>query len=237
MYLIAELCGQHGGSIRRLEQMALQAKMGGANAVKVQLYDTYNMPGDNRKNWEYLNISFEDLKRFKLFCDGLHIDLFSSVFDEERLEWCIKLDFQVMKVASYVLQEWPDLAEKIVKTGKKTIVSLGMWDWENLAPPFNAQNVEYLYCVSKYPGTLEDIRMPNFNTHSFFTGYSDHSPGISATLYSITRGATIIEKHFTTSKSLQKDTEKGHLCSMDYNELIAIRTFADDFKILSSNYN
>ena len=51
VYIIAELCGQWGGSIRRAEQMILQCKMGGADAVKVQLWDTYRMPGDNRELW------------------------------------------------------------------------------------------------------------------------------------------------------------------------------------------
>jgi len=33
-YIISELCGQWGGSVRRAEQMILQSKMGGADAVK-----------------------------------------------------------------------------------------------------------------------------------------------------------------------------------------------------------
>ena len=39
VYIISELCGQWGGSIKRAEQMILQSKVGGADAVKVQLWD------------------------------------------------------------------------------------------------------------------------------------------------------------------------------------------------------
>ena len=48
-YIISELCGQWGGSISRAKQMIDQSKDGGANAVKVQLWDTYKMPGYNRQ--------------------------------------------------------------------------------------------------------------------------------------------------------------------------------------------
>jgi N,N'-diacetyllegionaminate synthase len=233
MYLIAELCGQHGGSLRRLEQMTLQAKASGADAVKLQLYDTYRMPGVERQRWEYLGFSFDELKQFKEYCDRLHIDCFASPFDEDRFEWCMELDFPILKVASYVLQEWPDLAEKMVATGKRTLISLGMFDYEKNGFPFKADNVEYLYCVSKYPGTLEDIHLPDFSNHSHFVGYSDHTPGNTAVYSAITRGAKVIEKHFTTSKALQQDLEKGHFCSMDAKECEAIRNFSDEYSLLS----
>src|SRR5690606_3348756 len=127
----------------------------------------------------------------------------------------------------------PDLAEKIIATGKRTLVSLGMYDWETKGVPYKAKNAEYLYCVSKYPGTLEDVKIPDFNTHPFFVGYSDHTPGNTAVYCAIMRGAKVIEKHFTTSKALQQDTEKGHFCSMDTNDLAAIRNFSDEFMILN----
>ena len=60
VYIISEICGQWGGSIRRAEQMILQSKIAGADAVKVQLYDTYKMPGEDRQKWEYLNITKEN---------------------------------------------------------------------------------------------------------------------------------------------------------------------------------
>lgn len=232
MYLVAELCGQHSGSMRRLEQMALQAKMAGADAVKVQLYDTYRMPGENRERWEYLGISFDELKGYKEYCDRLNLDLFASFFDEDRLQWCLDLDFPILKVASMVLKVWPELAEKCVASGRRVVISLGMYDWEANGAPYDADNVEYLYCLARYPGTLDDIHIPDFNTHPFFTGYSDHAPGNAAVFQAIMRGATFIEKHFTTSRTLQCDTEKGHFCAMEGPDLAAIRTFSDEYDIL-----
>ena len=192
------------------------------------------MPGENRQRWEYLGISFEELKRLKSLCDNLGLDLFASFFDEERLNWCLELDFPILKIASFALKEWPELVEKAVASGKRTIVSLGMYDWQAKGKPFNADNVEYLFCIPRYPGTLEDVDIPDFNGHPVFTGYSDHTPGNTAVYYAIMRGAKVVEKHFTISKALQRETEKGHFCSMDTQELAAIRNFADEFHILTN---
>ena len=68
VYIIAELCGQWGGSIRRAEQMIMQCKMGGADAVKVQLWDTYRMPGDNRELWEYLAMTKKTVFKIERLC-------------------------------------------------------------------------------------------------------------------------------------------------------------------------
>jgi len=224
MYLISELHGQYGGDLSVAEQMILQSKMFGAHAVKVQLYDPMRL-NKNRRH-QYLSLTFDDLRRLKEFADTLRIDFFASPFDEERLEWCLRLDFPVIKIASTVLACYPDLARAMVETGKRTIVSLGMYDWKSQGPPFDSSNVEYLYCIAKYPASLEDVEMPDFRT-SFFSGYSDHTPGTTACMVAVAHGARIIEKHFTINHSLQKETEKAHACAMTCEELRNIRAFWD----------
>ena len=67
VYIISELCGQWGGSVKRAEQMILQSKIAGADAVKVQLWDTYKLPGENREKWEYLSMTKDQLKRLYEF--------------------------------------------------------------------------------------------------------------------------------------------------------------------------
>ena len=57
------------------------------------------------------------------------------------------------------------------------------------------------------------------------TGYSDHSIGIGACIEAASRGATLIEKHFTLDKNLQCETESAHSCSMDLNELKKLSEF------------
>jgi sialic acid synthase SpsE len=229
MYLISELHGQYGGDLATAEQMILQSKMFGAHAVKVQLYDPIRL-NQNRRH-QYLSLTFDQLKHLQAYAGTLGIDFFASFFDEQRLDWCLQLDFPVLKIASIALERYPDLCQAAVDTGKRTLVSLGTYDWQNQPPPFDAPNVEYLYCVAKYPATLEDIHLPDFR-QSFFSGYSDHAPGTTASMVAIARGAEIVEKHFTLSHTLQKDTEKAHTCGMTFEELRAIRAFWDDVRIL-----
>lgn len=229
MYLIAELHNQYSGDIGIAEQMILQCKLAGAHAVKVQLFDAHSLYGTSER--EYLSLSFDQVRHLQRYAESMGIELFASFFDEERLGWCLELDFPVLKIASIVVKRFPDLAQKAVGTGKRTLISLGHYDWKSQPPPFGATNVEYLYCISKYPAMLEDIEMPDFKT-SVFSGYSDHTIGTTACFYAIARGANVIEKHFTLSPSLQKRTEQAHACGMTAEDLRYIRNLWEGIRIL-----
>lgn len=229
MYLISELHNQYAGDLHTAEQMILQSKLAGAHAVKVQLYDSMRLYGTTAR--EYLSLSYDDTLRLQRYAAMLHIDFFASFFDEERLEWCLKLDLPILKIASITVERFPQLCERAISTGKRVLVSLGKWDWKARGVPFDAPNVEYLYCVAKYPALLEDIEMPDF-TRSFFVGFSDHAIGTAASLYAIARGAKVLEKHYTLSPSLQKSTEQAHAGAMTMQDLADIRLFADAMAVL-----
>jgi sialic acid synthase SpsE len=230
MYIISELHNQYSGDLGTAEQMILQSKLGGAQAVKVQLYDPMRLYGHRRR--QYLSLSFDEARRLQDYATMLRIDFFASFFDDERLDWCLKLDFPVLKIASVLLERDLALCRRAVESGRRTLVSLGKWDWQARGVPFEAPNVEYLYTVSKYPATLEEIQMPDFTT-SFFAGYSDHTIGTSAAFYAIARGTRVLEKHFTLSPSLQKETELAHAGSMTVDDLRAIRAFWDGVNVLT----
>src|SRR3989339_1448319 len=125
-YIISELHGQYGGSLDVAEQMILQSKFGGANAVKIQLYsgdfDPKSMNGD--KPGDHLSLSYEEVKRLKAYADMLHIDFFASFFDEERMQWCVDLNLPILKVANWLSREKPEIMESAIATGKPVLVSL-----------------------------------------------------------------------------------------------------------------
>jgi N,N'-diacetyllegionaminate synthase len=224
IYIISELCGQWGGSVRKAEQMILQSKMFGADAVKVQLWDTYRMPGDNREKWEYLTMNRQQFRQLEKFAKDLNIDFFASPFHEDRLVWTYGL--KINKIASSLL-EWDfDLCKKITDTNDIVYCSLGKWDKKEF--PFDKDNVKYFHCVAKYPHTFSEAKtlMPK-SFDNKLVGYSDHTIGIKACKLAIDRGATIIEKHFTLNHKLQCDTESAHICSMDYKELEELRNYCD----------
>jgi N,N'-diacetyllegionaminate synthase len=77
-----------------------------------------------------------------------------------------------------------------------------MWNKKKLPPIPKNKNISYLWCLSKYPCEPHDLKnLPKNFQKSKFDGYSDHSIGIETCLIAISRGARIIEKHFTLDKS------------------------------------
>ena len=74
-----------------------------------------------------------------------------------------------------------------------------------------------LWCCSKYPTFNEDLKKfpKKFSDKDYF-GYSDHTIGIETCLMAISRGAKIIEKHFTLDKS--NNTIRDHALSATPSE-------------------
>jgi len=228
VFIIAEIHPQFHGDMAIAQTMMLQAKLGGADAVKVQLYDPMVF-GD--KTRDYVTISKAEFKEMKQYADDLGIHLFASIFTRDRIEWCEDVDMQYYKLASITVRDDPKLCEEIIALSKPTLISLGMWDWEKQGLPFKGDQLTYFYCVSKYPTKLLELQMPIFRPDQFL-GYSDHTIGLAACLYAISRGATYIEKHFTLNKAAYFPTEMGHSGSMNLDDLRQLRAYADSLTIL-----
>jgi hypothetical protein len=227
--IVSEIHPQHHGSMSEIKRMILQSKIGGADFIKVQLYNSNKMfKNDERK---YLEINKDELIEINDYSKNVGIGIFASVFDEEKIDWCEDLNFPIYKIASITVKNRP-LCKKIISLNKPVIISLGMYTKKKI--PFNNKNVQYLYCVSEYPTNLEKIKMPNFKNNIYF-GYSDHTIGIAASIYAVSNGAKMIEKHFSLNKSINLDTEKAHICSMDFDDLKTLREISDCISMLRAN--
>ena len=227
--IISEVFPQHNGSWEELKRSILLSQAGGATFAKVQLYDSNKLFGNNDR--EYLNINFNELKNIKKFCDDIGIELFASIFDEEKIDWCEKLNFNYYKIASRTVKDDIPLCEKIISCKKTTFISLGMYDWEKKGLPFKNKMIKYFYCVSRYPTALGELELPNF-TSGKIEGYSDHTIGIAACLKAVSKGAKYIEKHFSSNKSANINTEMAHICSMDFDDLKLMKNLADSFALI-----
>ena len=230
--IISEIAPQHMGSMSEIKRMILQSKISGADIVKLQLYSSEKLWGDKKRL--YLDTTKEELKEINTFCEDTDIELSASIFDEEKLDWCEQLNFKRYKIASRTIKDDLPLCEKIISTNKNIIASLGMYDYEKNGIPFKKNNIKYLYCVAKYPTQLYEIKMPDFD-NSFFSGFSDHTVGIDACLFAVSKGAKILEKHFSNNKSLNVSTQAAHIGSMDMHDLEKIRKFSDSFNLLRNN--
>ena len=64
--IISEIHPQHYGSMSEIKRMIIQSKIGGADIVKLQLYDSKKLWGDD--NRKYLDISKDELFEINDFC-------------------------------------------------------------------------------------------------------------------------------------------------------------------------
>lgn len=230
--IIAEIGINHNGNINLAHEMIRQAAMCGADVVKFQLYSVDALFGPNGEDpnpeihagVKHMELTKDDVVKLMGWCDEEGIEFMASVFDEERLQWLEDLGVKRHKVASRTAKLTPELADKMVATGKECFVSLGFgakprWGVKHAleGQTKKPDNVKYLYCVAEYPTEFSSLALPCvFPLHPIYDGFSDHTLGLGASLAAVSRGATVIEKHFTLSKAANGF---DHICSITPDEL------------------
>jgi sialic acid synthase SpsE len=230
MFIVAEIFPQHSGDLDLAETLILQSKMGGASAVKLQLYkgNQFSKDGLDRN---YIELDFEGLKRLMDYGAKVGISVFSTAFDIERLDWLVELNSPYFKIAARMHSEMPELVEKILKLERTTFVSIA--DDSLLNRYKKLDHTICLKCVSQYPTLLEDWDFEPIREYQY-DGISDHSSGIAAPLKACTLGMNYLEKHFTLSRNLQKNTEKAHTGSMDFEELLRLKRLTLEMELIGN---
>jgi len=213
MIFIAEIGMNYNGNFPLCYELIRQAKFCGASIVKFQC-------GWRDNEGEINQLNEEKIKQLKKWSDYFEIDLMFSILNNNALELVKKINPKLVKIASRSLVDNMELVSKIIELNVETLISFGMWEEKNIKTfPFKKkQNMKFLWCDSKYPTFDDDIKkiFPNKFGNDSFDGYSDHCIGISACLIAISRGANIIEKHFTLDKSDQ--TIRDHALSATPDE-------------------
>lgn len=216
MIFIAEIGLNHNGNFGLAFELIRQAKMAGADIAKFQL-------GWRDQEGEINRITPEIMENLVKIADHYEIELMFSIITRDAFELAKPFEFPRYKVASRTVRDDLDLVKDIVAEGKETFISLGMWDGDGL-PIEDADNVLYLWCKSLYPTAPWQLDgFPKDFTDSPYAGYSDHTVGIETALLAISRGARVIEKHFTLDKS--DTTIRDHALSAtpdEFDSLVAI---------------
>jgi N,N'-diacetyllegionaminate synthase len=209
MIFIAEIGLNYNGHLNLAYEMIRQAKLAGAHVAKFQL-------GWRGKEGEMNFLDLDSLKKIEHWCKWFGLEFMVSIFTPEAYELAKQLNFNRFKIASRTVKDDLPLVHKIVAEGKETYISLGMWDQPE--PPIRGkENIKYLYCKSAYPSMPWDmVNLPKDFNNSPYYGYSDHTVGIEVALIAISRGAKVIEKHFTLDKS--DTTIRDHVLSATPDE-------------------
>lgn len=246
VYIIAEAGVNHNGSVELAKELVKKAKEAGVDCVKFQTYVTENLVTysakkakyqiDNTKNndsqysmLKKLELSFEEFKEIKNYCDELEIDFISTPFDFESIEFLKQLKMKFWKIPSGEITNYPYI-EKIAATEIPIILSTGMSDMEEVKNAVKiikkgaSRNFSILHCTTQYPAPLEEC---NFNVLDTLKnkfgvkiGYSDHTEGILAPIVAVAKGAEIIEKHFTLDKNMEGPDHKASLEPDELREMV-----------------
>lgn len=217
MLIIAEIGQNHNGDMDIAKKLIRSAKEKGADVAKFQLYDVDRIFPPNFE-W-YKEGKEAQLGKKQVFhladeCKKVGIEFMASVFDLERFGWTEELGMSRYKIASRSIYD-TELIDAIASTGKDMIVALGMWEREDFPVIETSGKLDFLYCVSKYPTMPEDLDILNVDFNKY-SGFSDHTIGVEASIVALSRGAEIIEKHFTLDKKMYGPDHSG---SMEPNEL------------------
>ena len=229
-YVIAEIGSNNNGSLVKAMRLIRSAKKSGCDAVKFQswnenLYDQKSLSKNQLRKIKKLVMSYENLKKLRLYAKVININFGTTVFDKLQLDEAIKLKCDFIKIASMDCNNFP-LIQEVVKTKKPIIISTGFTTIKELNKTIKIvnrskkKNVYFLHCVSIYPPKFTELNINNIKLLKKITkknvGFSDHSIGTLASTIATTVGAQIIEKHFTFNK---KAKGADHKISADFFEM------------------
>lgn len=219
-FIIAEACDNHMGDIDVAMEMARQAKLAGADAVKYQhhlpdeemLPDTPMSSNFDEPLYDFLKkhaLKLDDHRELSEFCKKIGITYLCTPFSARAAFELTPLAIPAFKIGSGEMTDIPSLV-KIASIGKPLIVSTGMATMEEIKRTYDAliaRNIPLalLNCVSEYPPAYEDmnIRVISELQRQFpraVIGHSDHTPDLYTSFAAVTLGASIIEKHVILDK-------------------------------------
>lgn len=227
-YIIAEMSGNHDGSLETALAIVDAAAEAGADAVKLQtftadsmtldidhpdfvinnpeslwygrrLYDLYE---EAHTPWEWHAPIFE-----RATAKGL--DCFSSPFSAEAVDFLVELGAPCLKIASLENTDLP-LIRYAAQSGLPMIISTGLaTDIEieeavATAREAGCEDLAILKCTAAYPADPNQsnvVTIPDMRERfGCEVGLSDHTMGIGVPLAAISQGAVIVEKHVTLSR-------------------------------------
>ncbi len=225
MEIIAEIGQNHNGELSLALELIHAARENGADVAKFQLYDARELFPEECNPWFEYNCKTEiDPDRLLLLaeeCRKAGIEFFASVFDVERVGWLEEIGVKRYKIASRSIHD-AELLRAVAETGKPIIASLGMWHGKDFPKIGDTSPIDYLYCVSQYPAPLSELKLASVD-FTRYAGFSDHSMGVTAALVAFSRGARILEKHFTLDKSMHGPDHKGSMTPGELKELSEYR--------------
>jgi N,N'-diacetyllegionaminate synthase len=231
VFVIAEIGINHLGNLTLCKKMIDAAHASGADAVKLQIINADESYSKSSLSYNYFkkySLSNKDIIKVSEHCNKKNIILFATPGDFSSLEIIKKLDFPAIKISSGLLTNLP-LIKEASKTKKPVILSTGMALDKDLEVAIQTvikeknRKISFLDCASLYPCPLKDVNFNRFKKFKlkYIYGYSDHTLGSLSSIVAVSRGAKIIEKHFTIDRKLKKGDNSLSIEPHEFRELIS----------------
>jgi N-acetylneuraminate synthase len=228
-FVIAELSGNHNGSLERALALVEAAAATGAPCIKLQTYraDTLTLNlsagdfviSDPRSLWtgrtlyslyEEASTPWEWHEPIMQRAAELGMACFSTPFDESAVDFLEGLKVPAYKVSSFECTHLP-LLRKVGATRKPVILSTGMASLAEIDDAVRTlresgcSDLVLLKCTSTYPASPVNSNLRTLpHLREMFgcgVGISDHTLGIGVAVAAVALGAVVVEKHFTLSRA------------------------------------
>jgi sialic acid synthase SpsE len=239
-YIIAEIGVNHDGDVERALSLTDAAADAGADAVKLQFFETDRLMSKAAKLAAYqknagetdpiamlrrLELSIDEMARVVDRAHGRGIHAIVTVFSTELVEAAETLAWDAYKTASPDIVNRP-LLEALAKTGKPMIVSTGASTQDDVRRAREwldtvVDRLAFLHCISSYPTANQDAQVGMCRGLRSYVdpcevGYSDHTTHIVTARLARGAGAMLFEKHFTDDVTRQGP---DHCASLEPEQL------------------
>jgi len=232
--IVAEISANHNKNFNTIKRLIKSAKKSGADLIKIQTYTAETLTINSKKkdflikknnSWskdKYLWNLYKKAETPKSltskifnYSRSIGIDVFSSPFDIDAVNFLEKLRCPAYKIASPEINHIP-LIERVAETKKPIILSLGLSNINDIDLAIKTirkkgnSKIVLLQCVSSYPASIKEQNIKSIleieKKYNVLCGLSDHTLGFIASVSAVAIGAKLIEKHFNLTNNKSVDS-------------------------------
>ena len=220
--LVAELSANHGSSLEVALKSIEVAAETGVDAVKIQTLKPEKITLDSDRSefkvvgglWDGRHLidlykeaytPWEWLPKLQNKAKQCGINLFSSPFDTEAVDFLVSNHVPALKIASAEAMD-VNFVRYCSSFGLPIILSTGMSTREELETARDIIlakkcDLTILHCIAEYPAETDKMNISSIpymkNTLHHSIGLSDHSISNHASTSAVVCGVNMIEKHFS----------------------------------------
>lgn len=244
--IIAEAGVNHNGDLNTALRLCDAAKEAGADVVKFQTWKTeaiitktvaqadYQQENTGVQESQFdmlkrLELSYDDFRKIKEYCDSIGILFASTADDPESLDFLVSIGIPFIKVGSgeignvsYLRYMGSKKLPVILSTGMSSLADIDI-SIQALREG-GATDITLLHCTTSYPCVFENVNLSAMNTirdaFKLPVGYSDHTLGSTVAIAAVAMGAKVVEKHFTLDKNMEGPDHKASSTPEDFKEYV-----------------